>query len=241
MRWITLINSSETAWSVRPSDFDLILTLDVGRYVNSRACVSVRELVHYFLACYSTIFPPQLLPWGQWASFLFSAWRPISPAVWTLGGEQDSSSSSSSSTPSTSTSSLAWFFYIQSELSAAGDTQWWKPQETCELTESVVRACSTISVPLLHHIDKQQHHFLWVTVWQNPRLWLPSLSVHEAWGAVLQEFSLLMQDSQEREGAMSAGDIWWCYRLPTCSICIYIHTHKRYTSTAITTTLELTQ
>lgn len=39
------------AWSISPSDFDLILTLDVGQYVNSRACVSegVAGLLRHYL------------------------------------------------------------------------------------------------------------------------------------------------------------------------------------------------
>lgn len=72
MRWNTpRTNRTETAPSIRPSDFDLILTHDVGHYVNSRACGS-ESWCTTCGARYSTIFPQQLLPWGQWASFLFS-------------------------------------------------------------------------------------------------------------------------------------------------------------------------
>lgn len=120
-------------------------------------------------------------------------------------------------------------------LSAAGDTQWWKPQETCELTERVVRARSTISVPPAHRLDKQQHHFLWVTIWQDPKpVTSLALSMHEAWQTVLRAFNLLMPYSQERERC----DVCWRHMvmLPTAHmLSLHIHTHRDSdTATTIT-------
>lgn len=66
--------------------------------------------------------------------------------------------------------SLALHFKACMLLSAAGETQWPKPQETCELTERVVGVCSTISVPSRHLAETGQHHFLRMTPWQNQTL-----------------------------------------------------------------------
>lgn len=100
------------AWSIRPSDFDLILTHDVGHYVNSRACVSegVAGLLRHYL-------PTAAVAQRTMSIISIQRMRPVSAAVWILGEAQNSHSS----TLSLSSNSLAWFF--QSTLSAAGDTQ----------------------------------------------------------------------------------------------------------------------
>lgn len=118
---------------------------------------------------------------------------------------------------------LSCKLFFQSMLSAAGDTGWWKPQEACELTETAFRERSTVSAPPAHHINRQQHHFLWMTESHS----VNALSLRNE----LQAFNLFIPNSQEREGAMSVGDIWWLH-YPHAP---FAHTHK-YTVTPPHTT-----
>lgn len=73
MRWSALTaNRTVKAGSVRPSDLTSFWHM-MWDHMQIQGLVQVNELVHYLLACYSTIFPPQLLlPLRQWVSFLFS-------------------------------------------------------------------------------------------------------------------------------------------------------------------------
>lgn len=108
-------NRPERAPSIRPSDFDLILTHDVGQYVNSRTCVSeglsaplAGPLQHYL--------PTAAVAVRTMSIISIQRMRPASTAVWTLGEAQNSSTSAPSSV------SLALAFF-RARFSAAGDTQ----------------------------------------------------------------------------------------------------------------------
>lgn len=93
----------------------------------------------------------------------------VSTAVWTTVEVQNSCSIW---TRGPSSNSCALLF--QRVLSAGEETQWWKPQETRELYERLQRGVLQHFGPVLHHTDRQEHRFLWMTTWHSSGLLIPS-------------------------------------------------------------------
>lgn len=97
-------NRTKRARSIRPSDFDLVLTHDVGQYVNSRACVSegagalLPGLLQHHL-------PTAAVAVRTTSIISIQRMQLVSTAVWALAEVQNSSTSPLS----LSSSSLAQF------------------------------------------------------------------------------------------------------------------------------------
>lgn len=89
----------------------------------------------------------QLLPWEQWASFFYSAHATNYYSCVDVKDKIPPPAHWACQTTILHVLFFFFFFFFRAcfVLSAAGDTRWWKPQETWELTESLVRAYSTIS------------------------------------------------------------------------------------------------
>lgn len=97
-------NRTKRAWSIRPSDFDLVLTHDVGQHVNSRACVSegagalLPGLLQHHL-------PTAAVAVRTTSIISIQRMQLVTTAVWALAEVQNSSTSPLS----LSSSSLAQF------------------------------------------------------------------------------------------------------------------------------------
>lgn len=224
-------NRSKWARSIRPSDFDLVLTHDVGPYVNSRACVSegVGGVLWHYL-------PTAAVAARTMSIISIQRVRPQSPQL--CGHEEEKRNSSANELSLWSRPLAGLVFrarFLQQVTHNAENHR--KPVNSLRgRSETYAAPFLPPPPPLLTTLTSSN---ITSCEWQHDRIQKPVtfLGSVDAWGMAncvtasnrIQSFNSKFHRKEKVRCLLETCIWWWCCR-PRTVICTYIHANK-YTVT----------